>query len=201
MLKRRSSRGKTTLCETCKHLIQISYFLWEKNQSKNNLDETYFIFENEDLYMAIVLLDVFKPLQVKSQDCWKLLNSHPLVGLLETTPLEIKIWIRIVLIILIIIHLSNIDRQQWQHCEHLVRAASVALELVVRAQGLRWREVPKIEKAVTKLIKIKKIRDLRQEVTEVFWSTSMLKSQNSSSFDVTVSQFRHRVSLVRIPCV
>ena len=63
--------------------------------------------------MAIVLLDVFKPLQVKSQDCWKLLNSHPLVGLLETTPLEIKIWIRIVLIILIIIQLSNIvNRQQ-----------------------------------------------------------------------------------------
>ena len=64
--------------------------------------------------MAIVLLDVFKPLQVKSQDCWKLLNSHPLVSLLETTPLEIKIlWIRIVLIILIIIHLSNIvNRQQ-----------------------------------------------------------------------------------------
>ena len=58
-----------------------------------------------------------------------------------------------------------------------------------------------IEKAVTKRIKVKKIRDLRQEVTEVFWSTSMLKSQNSSSFDVTVSQFRHRVSLVRIPCV
>ena len=85
--------------------------------------------------MAIVLLDVFKPLQVKSQDCWKLLNSHPLVGLLETTPLEIKIGIRIVLIILIIIQLSNIvNRQQ---CEHLVRAASVALELVVRAQGLR----------------------------------------------------------------
>ena len=152
--------------------------------------------------MAIVLLDVFKPLQVKSQDCWKLLNSHPLVSLLETTPLEIKIGIRIVLIILIIIQLSNIvNRQQWQHCEHLVRAASVALELVVRAQGLRRGEVPKIEKAVTKWIKIKKIRDLRQEVTEVFWSTSMLKSQNSSSFDVTVSQFRHRVSLVRIPCV
>ena len=62
----------------------------------------------------------------------------------------IKIWIRIVLIILIIIQLSNIARQQWQHCEHLVRAASVALELVVRAQGLRRREVPKIEKAVTK---------------------------------------------------
>ena len=64
--------------------------------------------------MAIVLLDVFKPLQVKSQDCWKLLNSHPLVSLLETTPLEIKIlWIRIVLIILIIIQLSNIvNRQQ-----------------------------------------------------------------------------------------
>ena len=64
--------------------------------------------------MAIVLLDVFKPLQVKSQDCWKLLNSHPLVGLLETTPLEMKIlWIRIVLIVLIIIQLSNIvNRQQ-----------------------------------------------------------------------------------------
>ena len=171
----------------------------EKIQSKNELDETYFIFENEDLYMAIVLLDVFKPLQVKSQDCWKLLNSHPLVSLLETTPLEIKIGIRIVLIILIIIQLSNIvNRQQ---CEHLVRAASVALELVVRAQGLRRGEVPKIEKAVMKWIKIKKILDLRQEVTEVFWSTSMLKSQNSSSFDVTVSQFRHRVSLVRIPCV
>ena len=64
--------------------------------------------------MAIVLLDVFKPLEVKSQDCWKLLNSHPLVGLLETTPLEMKIlWIRIVLIVLIIIQLSNIvNRQQ-----------------------------------------------------------------------------------------
>jgi len=62
--------------------------------------------------MAIVLLDVFKALEVKSQDCWKLLNSHPLVSL-------------------------------------LVRAASVALELVVRAQGLRRREVP-IEKVVTK---------------------------------------------------
>ena len=33
--------------------------------------------------MAIVLLDVFKALQVKSQDCWKLLNSHPLVRLLD----------------------------------------------------------------------------------------------------------------------
>ena len=85
----------------------------EKNQTKNDLDETYFIFEYKDLYMAIVLLDVFKPLQVKSQDCWKLLNSHPLVSLLETTPLEIKIGIRIVLNILIIIHLSNIvNRQQ-----------------------------------------------------------------------------------------
>lgn len=42
----------------------------------------------EDLYMAIVLLDVFKALKVKSQDCWKLLNSHPLVSLLETTPLD-----------------------------------------------------------------------------------------------------------------
>ena len=37
----------------------------------------------EDLYMAIVLLDVFKALKVKSQDCWKLLNSHPLVSLLN----------------------------------------------------------------------------------------------------------------------
>ena len=42
----------------------------------------------DDLYMAIVLLDVFKALEVKSQDCWKLLNSHPLVSLLETTPLH-----------------------------------------------------------------------------------------------------------------
>ena len=38
--------------------------------------------------MAIVLLDVFKALKVKSQDCWKLLNSHPLVSLLETTPFD-----------------------------------------------------------------------------------------------------------------
>ena len=42
----------------------------------------------EDLYMAIVLLDVFKALEVKCQDCWKLLNSHPLVSLLETTPFD-----------------------------------------------------------------------------------------------------------------
>ena len=42
---------------------------------------------------------------------------------------------------------------------------------------------------------------LRQEVTEVFWSTSMLRSQNSSSLEVTVSQFRQRVSLVRMPWV
>ena len=38
--------------------------------------------------MAIVLLDVFKALEMKSQDGWKLLNSHPLVSLLETTPFD-----------------------------------------------------------------------------------------------------------------
>ena len=39
----------------------------------------------------------------------------------------------------------------------------------------------------------------KQLVRLVFWSTSMLRSQNSSSLLVTVSQFRHRVSLVKMP--
>jgi hypothetical protein len=41
----------------------------------------------------------------------------------------------------------------------------------------------------------------RQLVTELFCSTSTLKSKNVSSFAVTVSHIRHFVSLVKIPCI
>lgn len=43
------------------------------------------------------------------------------------------------------------------------------------------------------------LKFFRQLVIEVFCSTSMLKSKKSSSLDVTVSQLRHLVSLVKIP--
>ena len=41
---------------------------------------------------------------------------------------------------------------------------------------------------------------LRQLVMLVWFSTSMLRSKKSSSFEVTVSQLRQRVSEVRMPC-
>ena len=43
------------------------------------------------------------------------------------------------------------------------------------------------------------LKFLRQLVIDVFCSTSMLKSKKSSSLLVTVSQFKQRVSLVKMP--
>ena len=43
------------------------------------------------------------------------------------------------------------------------------------------------------------LKFLKQLVMDVFCSTSMLKSKKSSSLLVTVSQFRQRVSLVKMP--
>ena len=123
-----------------------SFFLWKKNSVKKwpwrnifHIWRTTFIWR---LYCSTYL----KRLRWRARIVGSFLTLILLWASWKQLHL-IKIWIRIVLIILIIIQLSNIARQQWQHCEHLVRAASVALELVVRAQGLRRREVP-IEKVV-----------------------------------------------------
>ena len=43
------------------------------------------------------------------------------------------------------------------------------------------------------------LKFFKQLVIEVFCSTSMLRSKKSSSLHVTVSQFKHLVSLVKIP--
>ena len=43
------------------------------------------------------------------------------------------------------------------------------------------------------------LKFFKQLVIDVFCSTSMLKSKKSSSLLVTVSQFKHRVSLVKMP--
>ena len=44
------------------------------------------------------------------------------------------------------------------------------------------------------------LKFFRHDVMDVFCSTSMLRSKKSSSLEVTVSQFKQRVSDVRIPC-
>ena len=68
---------------------------------------------------------------------------------------------------------------------------------------LTWASCRVLQESHWNLLSLHKVsvllKFLKQLVMDVFCSTSMLKSKKSSSLLVTVSQFKQRVSLVKMP--
>ena len=77
------------------------------------------------------------------------------------------------------------------------------LTVLMKKWKLTWASCKVQHESHWNLLSLHKVsvllKFLRQLVIDVFCSTSMLKSKKSSSLLVTVSQFKHRVSLVKMP--
>ena len=95
--------------------------------------------------MSVVLLHIFKPLEMQRQNCGQLLHSHSLVGLLN------------------VIRLHPLS---WCTMHYLVGAASITFKFVIRAQGLGGGEVSETV-CNTRVLRNKGMSDRMNEVTQL----------------------------------